>query len=74
MIADFTLQITSIPPSPLRVPVMLTSNLLVSAQVLYDPIKNALTHSGICVRFNLIIDGLVGHLYQPVLVPEWTST
>lgn len=49
---------------------MLTSNIFVLTEILYHAIEGILTNGDTCVRGNFFIDGLVGHSYQPVLVPE----
>ena len=53
---------------------MLTSNVLVLTKILYHVIKDVITNSNICVWCNFIVDGLVCHGYQPVLMPKGAST
>lgn len=53
---------------------MLTSNVLVLMKILYHVIENVIADSNIYIWCNFIIDGLVCHSYQPVLMPKWAST
>lgn len=53
---------------------MLASNVLVLTKILYHVIEDVIADSNICVWRNFIVDGLVCHGYQPVLMPKGAST
>lgn len=73
MIADLALQGSSIPPSPLRVSMMLASDIFVVSQSLHDAIECMLAVCNIGMLRNLLIHSLVCHCGKPVLVPKWAS-
>lgn len=72
--AKFTLQAPLIPPRPLRVPMMLTSDVFVIKQVLHRAIKSASAGMRIGIRGHLVLNRLVSLVKQLIGVPELTTT
>lgn len=72
--AKFTLQAPLIPPRPLRVPMMLTSDVFVIKQVLHRAIKSASADMRIGIGGHLVLNRLVSLVKQSIGVPERAIT
>jgi hypothetical protein len=53
---------------------MFISNLFMAPQVFYNMVKNTLENSSIRIRFNLLINSFIDHVYESILVPEEAIT
>lgn len=71
MIANLAHQTPLITPSPLRIPVMFTSDVLMLPKIFNYPIECVLAIFDIGILRNLLCDCLVCYGNKSVLVPKW---
>lgn len=69
MVAELALQTPSITPSPLRVPVMLTTDILMLSKIIDYSVKSILAICNIGMSWNFLIDRLICHGNKSVLMP-----
>lgn len=61
MIAHIALQAPSVVVPPLRMPLMLASDILMVPQLLDDPIQCVCADTNACVWSDLVVHGLLGN-------------
>lgn len=71
MVADLTLQTSSLTENPLRVPVVLAAVVLMLLQAIDYPVKCDLADLVIGVGRDLLMYRPICHFFEPVLVPKW---
>lgn len=72
IVAKFALQAAIIALSPLRVPVVLTTNLFILSEIFDYLIKSVLMLSSIGIQRQLFVDGLICHIGESFLIPKKT--
>ena len=69
MIAQFTLQVSSVTPCPLSVSVVLTTNVFMPSKMLNNLIEEVLPVQYVGIWRKFLLNGLVCHVCEPMLIP-----
>lgn len=70
MEADITLEAASVPPGPLRMPVVFTSVILMLPKILNSPIQRLLPDCVTRILGDFLFDNLLRLVQEPSLMPE----